>query len=936
MFTTKSVIIVLPILLCFPHMMAQVSKPIIDSTVIGTWPTLTGDIQVSADGHYIAYTIRNQPVGKNTIVLQAMHNNWKLERLTDYGYFGSPFYFSTNGQQLLRQHGDSLILEILGKDQPIPLALINGPLLRPDINKNNWMAWHDKFQRDKLVLYNMETSQQQTYPQVNEARFDEKGTVFLIQQQSSKPRLIWVDLSKKLQEKIIWEGEATDTASSFHFDGNSQQLCFLVNQPGGSSICYYQPHMTKAVEKYKASSLQPGWQLAELQGFNSTGRFLLAAVTTKKELYRAPDPNMVAVDVWSYRDAVIHPAQIAHGSAAFSYDKKGLLSIPSGDQPASAKLLNPEGLKMRTVHDYCILSNDTIPPPISSPEYWLLPPPQMWKQPLNSSTRQELPIHQGFYGSSPNGRWLLFWVNERGKRADFYSYEVATGRTFNITDDLPVSVAQEKIQDIDSIPVGIAGWLANDEALLVYDNYDIWQVDLVGKKAPVNLTAGYGFRTHIKLRLVAGGAHGIETVIVNGSEEMMLAGYHEETKYNGFFKLRLSTTGKQPPTLLSMEPFSWFKTDNQVGVSAHPTDERIPPIPAGKGKEQIWVLKGESAMDYPNYYYTRDFQQFTPLTQLAPQKSYNWLTTEMVNWPLPNGQTGQGVLYKPENFDPTKKYPVIFNYYERKSGWMYQFSNPAYSRGNMNIPWFVSGGYLVFTPDIPFSDGSKTGISSGEHAWLAVESAAAYLSKRSYIDSTRLGLQGNSFGGQLTLCIYTRSKRFAAAVEGTGFTDEMSTYLGLAFSGGDGTLETTPVQAERESHHALYGATPWEKPELYLKNSSVWRADQIGGPLLIMHNKKDDQVAWKQGVAMYMALRRLGKPCWMLQYDGEGHGVAGKAAKDYTIRMTQYFDHYLKGNPAPRWMTQGIPARFKQVENRYELDVTGQCNRDCQVCLKNK
>jgi len=904
--------------------------------MLGTWPSLTGDIKLSANGRYVAYTVRNQPVGYNTLVLQAIKTNWKQEWVIAYDYFGLPFYFSADSRYLFRQNVDSLFLEPTGQDQTKLLAIIARPYLTPTGSRGTWLAWHDKQQPEDLVLYNLVTGKQQTYPKTTDAVFDEKGTVLIVQQRVDKPILRWITLSNKITGKIIWEGSSTDSSSSFHFDGPANQLCFLVSKTDGPSVYYYQPGMTSAVEKYNASTLPPDWQLANLQGFNNTGHYLLADIVTQKEPRRASDPAMVAVDVWDYRDAVINPAQIAHGGAQYSYDKRGLLSIPSGATHAPAHLLNPEGLKAFIAHDYCVLSNDTIASPISLPEYWVLPAPRMWLQPLTGGERRELPINKGFYGMSPGGRWLLFWVNKRGQRADFYSYELATGKTNNITGSLPVSVAEEKIQDIDSTPVDIAGWYENEEAMMIYDNYDIWQVDLAGKKAPINLTAGYGLRNHIKLRLVAGGPSGIETVIVKGTEELLLTGYNEQTKFNGFLKLNLAANGKQEPKLLSMQPFSWFKTGSQVGVSAHPTDARMPPLPGGQGSEQIWVLKGESATEYPNYYYTQDFKRFTPITRLSPQKNYNWLTTEMVNWRLPDGQMGQGILYKAENFDSTKKYPVIFNYYERKSGWMYQFSHPGFSLGILNIPWFVSRGYLVFTPDIPFSDGSKTGISSGEHAWLAVESAAEHLSKRAYVDSTRLGLQGNSFGGQLTLCIYTRSKRFAAAVEGTGFTDEMSNYLGIIYAGGDGAMETTPVQAERESHHALLGATPWEKPELYLKNSSVWRADKIGGPLLIMHNKQDNQVPWKQGVEMYMALRRLGKPCWMLQYDGQGHGVSGKAAKDYTIRMTQYFDHYLKDTPAPRWMTESIPARFKQVENRYELDLTGRCSEDCRICGNGK
>jgi dienelactone hydrolase len=932
----KKIIIGIIVLLSIFPSRAQLSKPLIDSGMLGSWPSLLSDIQLSDDGRYVAYTVGNRPVGSNTLVLQSIQTNSKPNYLDTFAGSYNPFkfYFSADSRQLLWQRGDSLFLKSTGQGQQKLLAVLSGPCLTQGRTKVSWLAWRDKNEPKDLVLYNLLSGQKKVYLQATDAMFNENGTILLVQQDIGKHSLRWVTLGKKIIEAIIWKGDSAERATSLHLDGLAQQLCFLVRKARGPVVYYYQTGRTNAIEKYNAATLSRNWHLTSLRGFNQTGHYLLANLVTQKESHTIPDLSMVAVDVWSYRDQVIHPAQISDPTAKYSYDKNGLLSIPSGESHDPATVLDTTGLIASAYHDYCILNNDTIAPPLNSPEHWVIPAQRMWLQPLKGGKRKELPFNKGNYGISPSGRWLLFWVNKRGQRADFYSYEIATGKTSNITGTLQVSVAQQKIHQIDSIPVGIAGWYAGDEAVLLYDNYDIWKVDPSCKEVPLNVTGGYGLRNNIKLQLVAGGVFGLRTEPLNEREELLLTGYNEQTKYNGFLKLQLAAKGKKELQLLSMQPFSWFKTSSQLGATLNGsnTDLGIMPLTGGWGKEQVWVLLGQSAMEYANYYYTRDFRKFIMLTSLQPHKKYNWLTTELVNWSLPDGQIGQGILFKPENFDSTKKYPVIFNYYEGMSGWMYQFNKPGLSdNGAINIPWFVSRGYLVFTPDIPVSNGSVTGISTGDHAWLAVESAAKYLSKRIYVDSTRLGLQGTSFGGQLTLCIYTRSKRFAAAAEGTGFTDAMSEYLGLIYNY-DISLEVTTPQGYRENGHALYGATPWEKPELYLKNSPVWRADQIGGPLLIMHNKRDDQVAWKQGVEMYMALRRLTKPCWMLQYDGEGHGLDGNAAKDYTIRMTQYFDHYLKGKPAPRWMTQGIPARFKQVENRYELDSIGNCSKDCRIC----
>jgi len=97
--------------------------------------------------------------------------------------------------------------------------------------------------------------------------------------------------------------------------------------------------------------------------------------------------------------------------------------------------------------------------------------------------------------------------------------------------------------------------------------------------------------------------------------------------------------------------------------------------------------------------------------------------------------------------------------------------------------------------------------------------------------------------------------------------------------------------------------------DLYIENSPLFFADKVNTPLLMMHNDNDGAVPWYQGIEYYMALRRLGKEVYMLQYNGEEHNlVYRRNMRDLTIRMQQFFDHYLKGDPMPVWMKEGVPA----------------------------
>ena len=94
----------------------------------------------------------------------------------------------------------------------------------------------------------------------------------------------------------------------------------------------------------------------------------------------------------------------------------------------------------------------------------------------------------------------------------------------------------------------------------------------------------------------------------------------------------------------------------------------------------------------------------------------------------------------------------------------------------------------------------------------------------------------------------------------------------------------------------------------YIENSPLFMADRVKTPVLMIHNDADDAVPWYQGIEFFLALRRLGKEVYMFTYNGEPHGLRRRPdQKDYAMRLQQYFDHYLKGAPAPDWMVRGIP-----------------------------
>jgi dipeptidyl aminopeptidase/acylaminoacyl peptidase len=313
----------------------------------------------------------------------------------------------------------------------------------------------------------------------------------------------------------------------------------------------------------------------------------------------------------------------------------------------------------------------------------------------------------------------------------------------------------------------------------------------------------------------------------------------------------------------------------------------------------------------PNYFLTKDFKKFEQLTNVNPEKEYNWLFSELINYKTLTGRWTQGILYKPENFDLTKKYPIIFNYYERRSESLHGYLEPALSAAELNIPYYVSNGYLVFTPDIYYQEGT----GQGPGCYDAVVSAAEYMSKFKWVDARHMGINGHSRGGFETDYLITHTKLFAAAISASGYCDALSLYSLGGMPGRKSGGE------QYEWGHQRINGTLWEKQKVYFDNSPLLKADKVGTPLLMMNNQEDGQIPFTQGISFFRALRRLGKKVWMLQYEGEGHVLSESQNElDFTIRMKQFFDHYLKDAPAPKWMTREMPATMKGIDDGLELD----------------
>jgi len=466
----------------------------------------------------------------------------------------------------------------------------------------------------------------------------------------------------------------------------------------------------------------------------------------------------------------------------------------------------------------------------------------------------------------------------------WFNYSVLSAKTIKLNEGLKIKFADEE-DDHPDYPnsYGVAGWTKDDRALIIYDRYDLWSFDPENKKQPINLTK-IGRQQKIVFRYLKLDP---EERWIDPAIEMLLSAFNETTKASGYYKLSLLDGTL---TKLLMDNFRFAGTVKS------------------KQANQLLFTR-ESFGEFPDVW-TGDFNfaSFKKITDANPQmKKYLWGKVEMVNWVSLDNTPLQGLLYKPEGFDPTKKYPMLVYFYEKNSDNIHYHYVPAPIRSYINYSLYTSNDYLVFVPDIVYKIGSP-----GESAYNCIMPGVTSLMAKGFVDEKHIGVQGHSWGGFQTAYLITRTDLFVAAEAGAPVSNMVSAYGGIRWESGLSRM------FQYEKTQSRIGGTLWEKPLNYIENSPIFYANKIKTPLLMMHNDADGAVPWYQGIEFYMALRRLDKPVWMLNYNGQGHGLTQRQDKtDFAIRMMQFFDHYLKNKPAPEWMTKGVPATEKGITKGY-------------------
>lgn len=592
----------------------------------------------------------------------------------------------------------------------------------------------------------------------------------------------------------------------------------------------------------------------------------------------------VSVDIWAWTDKQLQPQQKVN----LGKDKKKTYLAVYNFEAGTAIQLGDSTLPEVTVLDHgrgkYVLAEDgdAYQRASSWTGLWI---GDIYTVNLETGARKLLVKEQNRMWVGPSQHYGVFYNR---KDSVYYAVDLKNNTQRALTDNLKVPFYNER-HDTPSEPrpYGVAGWAKDDKAVFVYDRYDIWRLDPSGKKKPLRVTAN-GRETSTVYRYIQLDR---EEDFIETGKKVWLFAFEEKTKKDGYAFADLNRSGI---------PEKIVTGDYTFGSPRK-----------AKHADKVFFTR-ESFTEYPDIWITSlKWKDPKKLTAANPQqKDFKWGSVSLVEWENYNDVPLQGLLYKPENMKPGKKYPMVVYYYELNSDTYHRHFVPAPSRSTVNKPFYTSNDYLVFVPDIVYKEGYP-----GQSAYDCIVSGVEKLiSDYDYVDDSRIALQGQSWGGYQTAYLITRTDMFAAAMAGAPVSNMTSAYGGIRWQTGMSRM------FQYEHTQSRIGGTLWDKLDLYLENSPLFYANKVNTPLLMMHNDNDGAVPWYQGIEYFVALRRLDKPVWMLSYNGEPHNLKGSSwgnRKDLSTRMMQFFDHYLKGAKMPEWMEKGRPAIQKEYNKAY-------------------
>lgn len=754
----------------------------------------------------------------------------------------------------------------------------------------------------ELVLRNLISGQRKSFKNVMNYEFSENGKqlIFSTKQEKkdsldkTKYGVFLVNTATFVQKQLV---DTIGDFKQFAFDELANKVAFVgtSDEEKKENKTYYLYYSTtnnpQQIRISELLGLKKDWQVSENRQpkFSKDGNSLFIGLMPK---LAEKDTTLIAddhakVDVWSYKDDFIQPQQLKNLERE---KKRSYLSVIDLSNPV--KVTQLADLDMNQVEilnegnsNFALGTSDNAYrlslnwDVTGRKDYYI----------INTKTGERELFAKALAGKvemSPNGKFAVFYNAENGL---WSSYNIETKETKVLNKKLKVKFYDEE-NDSPTLAqeYGVAYFTDNDETVLIKDRYDIWEFDLVGKRRPENMTNGFGRKHNITFDI---NQLNDDIKTINRDNLVYLGAFNNQNKQSGVYQTIISKAKNPEEVVMSN---TWGTQKMKKALNANE-----------------FIYTKESFRNSPDVYVSTNFKDEKKISAINPQqKDYLWGNGELVTWKTYSGKDATGVVYKPENFDPNKKYPMIVYFYEKLSDNLNRYQAPAPTPSRINHTYFVSNDYIVFTPDISYTIGHP-----GKSAEDYINSGVEALKKNTWVNGSKIAIQGQSWGGYQVAHLITATNMYAAAWTGAPVVNMTSAYGGIRWGTG------MSRQFQYEQTQSRIGKTLWEAPELYIENSPLFNMPKVTTPVVIMHNDEDGAVPWYQGIEMFMALRRLGKPVWMLNYNGDDHNLIKRANKnDIQQRQVQFFDHYLKDKPAPKWMTEGVPAINKGIDWGFDLE----------------
>ncbi len=741
-----------------------------------------------------------------------------------------------------------------------------------------------------LILRNLNTGEEKKFRHVLEYLFNKTGTRLLMEI-GKDPR----DSSGKKWVVLYNPGAGTtDTLSrggnefaNFAMSDDGLQVAYAAERDSGPKdllrfyrLWYYRQGMDSAILLADRNSvgMKLGMTVSEHGniGFSRSGDrlfFGVAPVQAAKDTTLI-DIDLVKLDIWHYNDPYLQPVQLQRLQAemnrnylaVYDFEDNSIKQLGSPEIPQVLQTDEGDGDTFVGITDFGKRIESQWTGTTRKDIYAI--------DVIKGSSRLIKENLLGTVYPSSTGKYILWYDREKK------NYFVWDGtKPVNLTEKIKVPLYDEQNDEPNEpSPYGVMAWKELDSAVYVYDRYDIWELDPGNSRQPINIFQGSGRINKVTYRYERTDP---EEQFIKSGREILLTSFDQKTKGTELVSLVPGSPNLiQPATKFTSRLYSFSDV-----LKAKDT--------------AVYVYTKENFTESPDIYTSSGLEEESKLSSINPQqKEYNWGTAELFKWKAYNGKEATGIIYKPQDFDPRKKYPLICYFYEKLSDNIHSYIPPAPIRSAINVSFFVSRGYVVFKPDIEYQVGHP-----GKSAYNYIVSGAKALVKKGYIDSTKMAIQGHSWGGYQVAQLVTMTKMFKAAWAGAPVANMTSAYGGIRWESG------LSRQFQYEKTQSRIGATLWDKPQLYIENSPLFHLKNVTTPLVIMHNDNDGAVPWYQGIELFTAMRRLGKKVWMFNYNGQGHGLTQRKDKlDYHIRMQQFFDWILKGEKPVEWITEGLPA----------------------------